>query len=136
LAESFRTFLNEGNYRRYEPDTHSIAEAEFDAQAKGVYGPLWVYLFTNTFCYLGAFVSRLSESNNPLEEKIDGEKIINANVLAYFDSLVALAPWDNAAKDGEKATRVITRIAEWQEEHKQPAAQTTLKNVLKDINLA
>jgi len=131
FADSFRTFLTEGNYRRYDHEkNHDIAGAEFDVQAKGVYGPLWVYLFTNTFSHLGAFVAPLGDTHDWLGVEIEGEKVLNANVLAYFDSLVALAPWDNNSKDGEKATKVITRIADWQEEHRTQTAQAALKAAL------
>ena len=85
--------------------------------------------------HLAGFITYLGDSRDvsPLEAKIGEDLVLCPNVLAYFDALVALAPWDNNAKEGERATKIVTRVQDLQEEHNGAAAKEALKEVVSRV---
>jgi len=132
-----RTFLGQGNFRRCNPESHDLVAAEFDEEEQGVYGPLWKFLWHFGFSELTGFQPVFKQSSvKPWDAEIKGWKILNDNVLAYFDSVVTIAAWGSThITAAEASSSVTSEVADLKEEHGTPLAKLAVVQAIKDAKL-
>ena len=137
FAGPHRKFLGNGNYRRCTGVDHDIAACVFDESLQPCYGPIWQYLYVKLFMNLQSFSSFLGRGafkSTPWDAHIEGVgHVLCPNVLAYFDAIIWLAPWNNEMGEGEQAMKCSHHVDGLKDEHSMPSASASMEEALREV---
>jgi hypothetical protein len=95
-----------------------------------MYGPIWVYLWKNTF--LREFPMLKPQSRT---KEIAGKPLLTPEILAFFDCCVATAHHAQNVAEAEKRTPITTLCPLFVAEHARDESREVREKVLKENDL-